>query len=38
MERHDDKLAKPALKRRPLPLVVLGLAVVGYAVIAWQWL
>jgi hypothetical protein len=38
MKLDDDQASKRAAKRRPLPLVLLGLAVVGYAVIAWQWL
>jgi hypothetical protein len=38
MESYDDKSFKQVVKRKPLPLFLIGLAMVGYAVIVWQWL
>lgn len=37
MKSYDDKTPKPAAKRLPLPVFLIGLAMVGYAVIVWQW-
>lgn len=38
MKSYDDKPPKAVAKTRPLPLFLIGLAMVGYAVIAWHWL